>query len=152
MHFIPFWKKKLINHDTHLIFTICCSLHWIILWCVASGFVMLRQWRLRWCALVAVVCCCCWLRQRQRWRKRALVFFLRCLWLRRWQLHWRVLNIGVRRCWWLHQRRPWGYARRRCGNGGTRKSYKHLIPFWNIIPTYVGIQYKQKHLRQLKSV
>jgi hypothetical protein len=28
------------------------------------------------------------------------------------------------------------------------KSYKHIIPFWNIIPTYVGIRYKQKNRRQ----
>ncbi len=28
------------------------------------------------------------------------------------------------------------------------KYYKHVIPFWNIIPTYIGIRYKQKKCRQ----
>jgi hypothetical protein len=29
-----------------------------------------------------------------------------------------------------------------------RKSYKHIIPFWNIMPTYKGILYKHKNRRQ----
>ncbi len=86
-------------------------------------FVMLRQWWLHWCALIAVVCYCCWLRQRRRWRQRALGFFLHRLWLRRWWLHQRVLDIGVRWRWWLQQRRPWGSARCCRSNGGAHRRF-----------------------------